>query len=311
MSINLKGRDFITLADFSAQEILNLLDVAMEQKRLLKAHGPSQLLKGRILACIFQKPSLRTRVSLEAAMIQLGGSAISMSGAEIGPGTREPVRDIGRVLSRYVDVIAMRTFQYSMVEELARHATVPVINALTDYNHPCQSLADLQTILEVKGRLEGLKLAYVGDGNNVAVSLLLGSSRVGMSMSMACPEGYEVPEKVFAQAREEAGKHGAIVELTHDPRKAVRGADVVYTDVWTSMGQESQAARRRAVFRPYQVNEELLAGARQDAVVMHCLPAHYEEEITAEVLDGPRSVVFDQAENRLHTHKAILMGVLG
>lgn len=311
MSITLKGRDFITLADFSTEEILHLLDVAMEQKKLLKAHGPSQQLKGRILACIFQKPSLRTRVSLEAAMIQLGGSAISMTGAEIGPGTREPVRDIGRVLSRYVDVIAIRTFQYSMVEELARYATAPVINALTDYNHPCQALADLQTILEAKGRLEGLKLAYVGDGNNVAVSLLLGTSRVGMSMSIASPEGYDVPEKVFEQARQEARKHGATVELVRDPREAVRGADAVYTDVWTSMGQESQAGQRRTAFRPYQVNEALLKGARQDAVVMHCLPAHYGEEITAEVMEGPRSVVFDQAENRLHTHKAILLAILG
>jgi len=310
MSISLKGRDFITLADFSTEEILYLLDTAREQKQLFNAQGPRQLLRGRTLACIFQKPSLRTRVSLEVAMIQLGGSALSMTAAEIGPGTREPVGDIARVLSRYVDVIAVRTFEHSMVEELARYASAPVVNALTDYCHPCQALADLLTIMEVKDRLEGLKLAYVGDGNNVAVSLLIGTSRLGMSMSLGCPEGYDVPEIVFDHARQEAGKRGATVERTRDPREAVREADVVYTDVWTSMGQESEAARRRKIFSPYQVNGELLKSAREDAVVMHCLPAHYGEEITADVVEGPRSVVFDQAENRLHAQKAILLRIL-
>ncbi|MBW2149811.1 MAG: ornithine carbamoyltransferase [Deltaproteobacteria bacterium] len=311
MPVNVKGRDFITLADFSTEEILHLLDTAREQKQQFNEHGSVELLKGRTLACIFQKPSLRTRVSLEVAMIQLGGSAVSMTGEEIGPGSREPVGDIARVLSRYVDVIAIRTFDHSMVEELARYARVPVINALTDYNHPCQVLADLQTILEVKGRLKGLKLAYVGDGNNVAVSLLLGTSLMGMSMSLGCPEGYDVPEKVLEQAREEARKRGAGVDLTRDPREAVRGADVVYTDVWASMGQESEADRRRPIFKPYQVNNDLLKDAREDAVVMHCLPAHYGDEITAEVVEGPRSVVFDQAENRLHAQKAILLRILG
>ncbi len=310
MSVNLKGRDFITLADFSTKEILHLLDTAREQKQQFREHGSVELLKGRTLACIFQKPSLRTRVSLEAAMIQLGGSAITMTGEEIGPGTRESVRDIARILSRYVDVIAIRTFAHSMVEELARFAHVPVINALTDYNHPCQVLADLQTILEVKGRLAGLKLAYVGDGNNIAVSLLLGTSRVGMSMSLGCPEGYEVPENVIEKARDEARKRGASVELTSVPHEAVLGADVVYTDVWTSMGKESEAARRRPIFKPYQVNNELLKAAREDGVVMHCLPAHYGEEITTEIVHGPRSVVFEQAENRLHAQKAILLRIL-
>jgi len=310
MSISLKGRDLITLADFGTDEILHLLNTAREQKQLFHAHGPAQPLKGRTLACIFQKPSLRTRVSLEVAMMQLGGSAVSLTEAEIGPGSREPVRDIGRVLSRYVDVIAVRTFAHSMVEEIARYASVPVINALTDYSHPCQALADLLTILESKGRLEGLKLAYVGDGNNVAVSLLLGSSRVGMSMSLACPEGYDVPDRVFELARKEAGKRGASVERTRDPHDAVRGADVVYTDVWTSMGQEVEAETRRDIFRPYQVNEELLRGADEHAVVMHCLPAHYGEEITEEVVEGPRSVIFDQAENRLHAQKGVLLEVV-
>ena len=311
MSISLKGRDFITLADFSTEEILHLLDTARKLKQLSHTHTPAHPLKGRTLACIFQKPSLRTRVSLEVAMTQLGGSALTMTAAEIGPGTREPVRDIARVLSRYVDGIAIRTFEHSMVEELARYASVPVINALTDYSHPCQAMGDLLTVLEVKGCLEGMKLAYVGDGNNVAVSLLLGTSRVGMSMSLACPDGYDVPEIVFEQARQEAGKRGATVERTRDPQEAVRGAGVVYTDVWTSMGQESQAAIRRDVFSPYQVNKQLLKAAREDAVVMHCLPAHYGEEITEEVVEGPRSVVFDQAENRLHAQKAILLEILG
>lgn len=310
MVLALKGRDFITLADFSAEELFSLLELAREQKNLFMNYGPSQLLRGKTLVCIFQKPSLRTRVSLEVAMIQLGGAALSLTDAEIGPGTRESVKDIGQVLSRYVDVIAIRTFAHETVVELARYATVPVINALSNFCHPCQALADLLTIMEVKGRLEGLKLAYVGDGNNVAVSLLLGSSRVGMSMWMASPQGHEVPEHVFRQAQQEARSRGALVALTRDPREAVRNADIVYTDVWTSMGQEAESEHRRTIFKPYQVNQELLAGAREDAVVMHCLPAHYGEEITADVIESPRSVIFQQAENRLHAQKAILLALL-
>lgn len=249
---------------------------------------------------IFEKPSLRTRISFEVAMLQLGGHALYISPAEIGLGTRESVADIARVLSRYVDGIMARTFSHDHIVELAKYATVPVVNGLSDYNHPCQGLADLLTIHEKKGKLQGLKLAYVGDGNNVARTLLIGASKMGIQIAIASPSGYSLSKE--GQTSE--------VEFTDDPAAAVQGADIIYTDTWASMGQEDEAEERKKIFMPYQVNSELVARAKSDAIIMHCLPAHRGQEITDEVMDSTQSVVFDQAENRLHAQKAILASLL-
>ncbi len=276
----------------------------------LKNGGSSSLLAGKNLALLFEKPSLRTRVSFEVAMRQLGGHALYLSPAEVGLGKREPVADVARVLSRQVDVVAARTFEHKTVEELARWAEVPVINALSDGEHPCQALADLLTIYEKKGRWEGLTLAYVGDGNNVARSLALGSAMVGMSFRIASPAGYGLPEAVVEEARRRAAASGAEVVCLESPEEAVRGADIVYTDVWASMGSEDEAEERARAFAGYQVTPELVALAAPDAIVMHDLPAHRGEEIADEVIEGPQSVVFDQAENRLHAQKALLALVL-
>ena len=271
----------------------------------------STLLAGKTLALLFEKPSLRTRVSFDVAIRELGGHCIYLSPPEVGLGSREPISDVARVLSRYVDGIAARTFEHETVEELARHATVPVINALSAAEHPCQALADLLTVREKKGALRGLTLAYVGDGDNVAASLALGCAMAGMRFRIASPEGYELPASVVAQARELARANGGSIELLRKPHEATAEADVVYTDVWASMGQEAERAERREAFAGYTVDGEVMSKAKRDAIFMHDLPAHRGEEVTAEVIDGAQSVVFDQAENRLHAQKAVLALVMG
>ncbi len=279
----------------------------------LKDAGPGRhpSLAGKTLALVFEKPSLRTRVSFHVAMRQLGGDCLYLSPPEVGLGQRESVGDAARTLSRYVDCIAARTFAMETVEELARYAAVPVINALSDTEHPCQALADLLTVREKKGGLRGVTVAFIGDGNNVANSLALGAAMSGMHFRVASPEGYEIPAEVVEKARAMAAASGASVELMRDPAEAVAGADVVYTDVWASMGQEQEAAQRKEMFAGYTVDAKLMAQANKDAIFMHDLPAHRGEEVTDEVIDGPQSVVFDQAENRMHAQKAVLALILG
>jgi len=296
-------KDLISIADLTSDDIQNLIKSAVA----LKQSGKKPLLEGKILALIFEKPSLRTRVSFDVAMNQLGGHALMLSPAEVGLGEREPISDVARVLSRYVDGIVARTFAHQSVVLLARYATVPLINGLTDEEHPCQVLSDLLTIHEKKGGLEGLTVAYIGDANNVANSLLLACSLMGMEFRIASPKGYGPKEKVLAQAE----KSGGQILLTEDAKQAVEDADVLYTDVWTSMGQEAEAERRRASFAGYQVNQELLSLAKREVIFMHPLPAHHGEEIAEGLLESPQSVVFDQAENRLHMQKAILAKLLG
>jgi len=267
-------------------------------------------LTGRMLAMIFEKPSLRTRVTFEVAMYQLGGASIYLAPADVQLGVRETVPDAARNLERWVDVIMARTFAHQTVVDLAEHARIPVINGLSDREHPCQTLADLLTLYERFGGFKGVTLAWVGDGNNVCHSLLLGAAKVGLSVRVATPPGHAPDAAILQRAEVQARNSGATITLTMDPEEAVRGADVIYTDVWASMGQEHERAQRLQIFRPYQVNAALLRLARPEAVVMHCLPAHREEEITAEVLDGPQAIVFDQAENRLHAQKALLAMIL-
>ena len=310
MSARGKVRHLLTLADLSTEEVWRLLELARGLKQEWRAGGNRPLLAGKTLALVFQKPSLRTRVSFEVGMAQLGGEALFLSPQEVQLGQRESVRDVARVLSRYVDGLVARVFSHSDVEQLAAHASVPVINALSDYAHPCEILGDLFTVYEKRGALRGLKLAYVGDGNNIAHSLLLGASRVGMEIRVATPQGYGPHAQVVEQAIEFARRTGATVVVGTDPRQAVKGVDVIYTDVWASMGQEAEREQRVRLFLAYQVNSELLALAMPDAMVMHCLPARRGEEITDEVLDGPQSIVNDQAENKLHMHKAILASLL-
>jgi ornithine carbamoyltransferase len=296
--------------DLTPEEIWRILELAKELKEEWQREGNKPLLKGKTLAILFQKPSLRTRVSFEMAMSHLGGRALYLSPNEVQMGRRESVPDVARVLSRYVDGIVARVYEHRDVEELANYASIPVINGLSDFCHPCQALSDLFTIHEKRGYLNGLKLAYVGDGNNVARSLLFASSKVGMDISVASPEGYEPEEEVVELARGFAEESGGSVLITNDPIEAVRGADIIYTDVWVSMGQEEEAERRLKVFPPYQVNMELVANAKPDCMVMHCLPAHRGQEITDEVADGPNSIIFDQAENRMHAQKGILVFLL-
>jgi len=303
----LHGRHLISVADLSPRDVQRVVHMALQTKN----RGAVSILAGKTLALLFEKPSLRTRVSFEVAMQQLGGRALYLSPAEVGLGGREPVADVARVLSRYVDAIAARTFKHETVEELARWADVPVINALSDGEHPCQTLADLLTIYEKKGRWRGLVLSFVGDGNNVARSLMLGSAMVGMDFRIASPQGYSLSKALVDRAESLAAASGAAVVCLESPQEAVRGADVVYTDVWASMGQEEEQAERMRAFSGYQVNAELLALASPDAIVMHDLPAHRGEEIADEVIEGPQSVVFDQAENRLHAQKAVLALILG
>jgi len=300
-------KDLLSLADLSTDELWHILNVAQELKEEWQEEGGNQpILMGKTLGMIFQKPSLRTRVSFEVAMLQLGGEALYLSPNEIQLGKRESVEDVARVVSRYVDCIMARVFAHNDVETLAAYSRVPVINGLSDYNHPCQGLADLFTILEKKRALGGLKLAWVGDGNNVLASLLLGASKVGMDISAATPPGYEPSIDAVELAFRFAAESGSEIEIGNDPHAAVRDADIIYTDVWTSMGQEAEREQRLKVFPPYQVNAALVAEADPEAIVMHCLPAHRGQEITDEVADGPHSVLFDQAENRLHAQKGLL-----
>jgi ornithine carbamoyltransferase len=299
-------KDLLSIADLDRKEIEHLI----EQARRMKQEEAPPLLSGRTLAFLFVKPSLRTRASFEIAMYQLGGHAIYLSPEEVGMGKREPAADIARVLSRYVDGIAARTFSQETVQILADNSSVPVINALSNLEHPCQALSDLFTIYEKKGRLPGLTLAFIGDGNNVANSLLLSSCLVGMNFHFASPPGYEVKEEVLNQAKEFAALSGSQVKLTNDPYEAAKGADIIYTDVWASMGQEAEVEKRRRAFSGYQVDNKLLSSAKEDVLLMHPLPAHHGEELSAGLLDDPLSVVFDQAENRLHLQKALLVELL-
>jgi ornithine carbamoyltransferase len=295
-------KDLISITDVNLDEIQQLIIGTVDLKR----GGRKLLLEGKTLALLFEKPSLRTRVSFDVAISQLGGHAIYLSQSEVGLGEREPIADVARVLSRYVDGIVARTFAHHSVALLAKHASIPVINGLSDEEHPCQILSDLLTIHEKKGKLKGLVVAYIGDANNVANSLLLACSLVGIEFRISSPTGYELQEEVITRAQ----KLGGQITLTADPREAAKDADVLYTDVWTSMGQEAEAEHRRAAFTHYQVNEELLSLAKRDVIFMHPLPAHYGEEIAEGLLESSHSVVFDQAENRLHMQKAILAKLL-
>jgi ornithine carbamoyltransferase len=304
-------KHLLSIADLSADEVWQILNLARELKEEWRKGSNKPILKGKTLGMIFQKPSLRTRVSFEMGMIHLGGQALYISPDEIKLGVRESVPDVARVLSRYVDGIMARVFAHRHIEELAAYSQVPVINGLSDYNHPCQALADLLTIWEKRGELQGVKLAYVGDGNNVATSLLFAATKVDMDLALASPEGYELSNDVVKLGQEFAAQSGSKIELVRDPAAAVRGADVIYTDVWVSMGQEEETERRLKDFAPYQVNAALVAQARPDVIVMHCLPAHRGQEITDDVADGPNSVLFDQAENRMHAQKAILALLMG
>jgi len=299
----MKRNHLLSIDDLSEADIEHIFTQTLSLKEKREEHP---LLKGKSVALVFEKPSLRTRVSFEVGIYELGGHAIYLAPSDIQMGVRESVADVARNLSRWVQGIVARVFRHQTAEELARHATIPVINALTDREHPCQALADLYTLKEKRGSLKGLKLAFVGDGNNVCHSLLLLCARLGVHISVATPEDYRPDGSILEAAWQSAIHTGSRIEWISDPYRAVEGADTVYTDVWASMGQEEEREARRAVFRPYQVNESLLAHARSDSLVMHCLPARRGEEITDTVLDGPQSIALDQAENRLHVQKAIL-----
>jgi ornithine carbamoyltransferase len=302
-------RDFLSIDDLTPEELRYLVDSAAAIKR--KPDALDDQLKGRRVALIFEKPSTRTRVSFEASVTSLGGTAIVLRGDELQLGRGETIEDTGRVLSRYVSAIVVRTFGQDRLERLAHAASVPVVNALSDFSHPCQCLADLQTIAEKKGSLERVVLAYVGDGNNVAHSLMFGGTKMGMDVRIGCPEGYEPFPQVVERCAEIARDTGGSVTVTRSAQEAAEGADVLYTDVWASMGQESEAGSRARVFEPYRLDSSLVELSGRDSIVMHCLPAHRGEEIAADVIDGPRSVVWDQAENRLHAQKALLAWLLG
>jgi ornithine carbamoyltransferase len=301
-------RHFLDLLDLSPEDARGLVDSSLALKRDQERGLRRPLLSGRTLGLLFEKPSLRTRVSFEAAIARLGGNAIFLRGEDVGLGIRESIADFARVLSEYIDALAVRTFAHATVVALAQFGTIPIINALSDAAHPCQAMADLVTIQELRGSLEDTKLVFVGDGNNVARSLATAAALLGVQFVLAVPRGYELPAEFLARYGAKFPKTPVAVE--HDPHKAVEGADVVYTDVWASMGQEHEAARRRHVFAPYQVNEALLARAKPDAIFLHCLPAHRGEEVTSEVLDGPRSQAILQAANRLHFQMALLVWLL-
>ncbi|UII56994.1 ornithine carbamoyltransferase [Cytobacillus spongiae] len=305
---SLKGKSILTLSELSSEQIQFILDKA-EQMKTNKEDG-THLLQGKIVGMIFDKPSTRTRVSFEAGTLQLGGHALYLNGQDLQLGRGETIADTAKVLSSYVDAIMIRTFSHQTVEELSLHASIPIINGLTDLYHPCQALADLLTIKEQKGQLKGVKLVYVGDGNNVANSLMLGAASMGITMEIVTPPGYEPQPSITKFAQLLAAKSGGRVMLHHDPFEAVKGADVIYTDVWTSMGQEQENEKRLMDFVNYQVNTTLLKEASQDYIFLHCLPAHRGEEVTSEVIDGEHSVVFQQAENRLHVQKALLAEIL-
>lgn len=303
-------KDFIDIVDLDAGQVQELLDLAVTLKKEHFSGGNKPLFKGKTLAMIFQKPSLRTRVSFDMAMRHMGGDALYLSPAEIGLGKREAIGDIAQVLSGYVDVLMARVFDHAHVVELAKYADVPVINGLSDLSHPCQAMADAMTIQEKFGSLKGLTVSFIGDGNNVAVSLMQISLMLGANFRIAAPEGYKLPEMVVKQAAELSSKFGGQFEQVGEPQLGVKNAHVVYTDTWTSMGQEDETAIREKIFAPYQVNDELIKYANQDCIVMHCLPAHRNHELTDAVADGPHSVIFQQAHNRLHAQKAVLARLL-
>jgi len=303
----LQGKDFLSISDINAEGIRRLISAAVT----MKTEGWSDRLNEKILAVLFEKPSLRTRTSFEVAMRQLGGQCIYLSPAEVGLGKRESTADVARVLSGYVDCIAARTFSHRTLEELGQYSRVPVINSLSDLEHPCQAMADLLTIYEKKETLEGLTLAFIGDGNNVANSLILSATLCGMNFRMASPAAYAIKGDILNRAHGYAAASGSSILCTIDPREAVSGADIVYTDVWTSMGQETETEKRRQAFAGYQVNSALLSLAKDEAIFMHDLPAHRGEEVTDEVMDGPQSVIFHQSENRMHILKALLTDILG
>ncbi|MEP6985922.1 MAG: ornithine carbamoyltransferase [Chloroflexota bacterium] len=304
-------KDFITLSDWSTKDLWGLIDLAVHLKFEWKSGGNRPIMHGKTLAMVFEKPSLRTRVSFEVAMKQLGGDAIRIGPDEVGLGKRESVADVARVLAVYTQGIMARVFDHEYVLELAKWADVPVINGLSDAHHPCQAMGDMLTIYEHFGRLERLKIAYVGDGNNVAASLVLAAAHFGMQFTIASPDGYMLSEEALEAAAPIAERNGGKIEVFNDPVKAVEGADIIYTDTWVSMGQEKETAQRMDMLKPYQVNKELVDKADKYAIVMHCLPAHRGHEITDDVADGTHSVIFPQAENRLHMQKAILVELLG
>lgn len=299
-------KHLLKLLDLTTEEIIDILNLA-DQLKYEQKHGiPHNILKGMTLGMIFQKSSTRTRVSFETGMYQLGGQALFLSSKELQIGRGEPIQDTARVLSRYLNGIMIRTFEQSEVEDLAAYGSIPIINGLTDYCHPCQVLADLQTVREYKNKLDGLKFCYIGDGNNMANSLTVGALKVGMSVSLACPEGYYPDQTVQDFAKQYPGKFS----IVNDPVEAAADADVLYTDVWASMGQEQEAAKRREIFKGYQINDAVMASAKSDAMVMHCLPAHREEEITAKVFEQHANEIFDEAENRLHAQKAVMVRLM-
>jgi ornithine carbamoyltransferase len=310
IAVALKGRDFLRVNDWAPDELLFVLELADRLKARQREHIDHRHLEGRTLGMIFQKPSTRTRVSFEVGMFHLGGTALYLAAGDLQLGRGETIKDTGRVLSRYLDGIMIRTYAQADVDELAAHADIPVINGLTDDFHPCQALADVMTIRERLGEFEGVRIAYLGDGNNVCHSLMIACAKLGMDVVAATPEGYEPDETVIGWAREAAATSGGSVELAHDPRAAAQGADVLYTDVWTSMGQDEEREQRVRDLEAYRIDEALVALASERAIVLHCLPAHYGEEITEEVLYGPRSAVWDQAENRLHSQKALMASVI-
>lgn len=307
----INGKDFLTMAELPSSAIAELLQLAQDIKAKLEAGEEYLPLKGKTLGMIFEKSSTRTRVSFEVGTLQLGGHALFLSSHDIQIGRGETISDTAKVLSQFVDGIMIRTFGHEKIEELAEAATVPVINGLTDLAHPCQVLADLLTIIEIKGTLKGLKMAYIGDGNNMAHSLMMGCAKMGMDFSIGCPEGYKPDEKIVALAQKEAEANGCQIVVTTSAEEAIKDADIVYSDVWTSMGQEKENSIRLEAFKEYQINAELVSLAKSDYLFMHCLPAHRGEEVTADVIDGPNSVIFHQAGNRLHAQKAVLVDLMG
>ena len=303
-------KDFLAIADYSPEELLKLINLAISLKKEYFSSGNPPLLHAKVLAMLFTNPSLRTRISFDMAMRQLGGDALFISPEEIGLGTRESIADVARVLSGYVSTIMARVFKHEHVIELAKWSDIPVINGLSDYNHPCQAMADILTIYEHFGQFKGLKVTFIGDGNNVATSLIHICSKLGLDFTIASPKGYDLSPVVIASAQEFARNSGSKFAFMKDPIAAAKNADIIYTDTWTSMGQETESKKREFIFLPYQVNSELLSHAKSTAIVMHCLPAHRGQEITDDVADGSQSVIFKQAHNRLHAQKAILVYLL-
>lgn len=304
------NKDFIAISDYSPAELQEMLDLAVQLKKEYFSTGNQPLFKGKVLAMLFQKPSLRTRMSFDMAMRHLGGDALYISPNEIGLGQRESIADVSRVISGYVSAIMARVFEHQHVLELAKWSSIPVINGLSDYNHPCQGMADALTIIEKFDSLKGLNVTYVGDGNNVAVSLMHVCAKLGANFTIANPADYDILPKAVVDAKKFAQSSGSTLRFLRDPHEAVKGAHVIYTDTWTSMGQEAESEKRKLVFPPYQVNSRLVSEADKDVIVMHCLPAHRGQELTDEVADGPHSVIFPQAHNRLHAQKAVLVKLL-